>query len=316
MRIPSIYVLAVCAAVLFGACKDRKQNNGGEPLNDNSTTLFDTEAAVKADNGKLSAKPVEGQNGKKNAVEADRGRAMELPAKMKDVQELLLKREGYYVSYNKERRVPNWVAWRLTAEHTNGNYYRSGEVFLEDTDVPRPRAADSDYYGSGYDRGHLCPSGDNKWSKKAQTQSFLFTNVCPQNHDLNKGDWNDLEIQCRYWAKRWGELFIVTGPIFYDGVRRTIGRNKVAVPDAFFKVLLYDRSKAKAIGFVYPNRSGHKDMNEYLKPVDEIERLTGIDFFPLLDDNVENAVEASSYRKMMDDWQVEKAVSYYNSRSK
>lgn len=307
------YLLAVCVALSIGACKDKQKERADNDLKDNSITLFDTEAAKNAANG--SASPAAKKKVSK-AAEADRDKAMEMPAKMDGMQELLLKREGYYVSYNKERRVPNWVAWHLTADHTNGNYYRNGEFFTEDTDVPRPRAADSDYYGSGYDRGHLCPSGDNKWSQKAQTQSFLFTNVCPQNHDLNKGDWNDLEIQCRYWAKRWGELYIVAGPVFYNDARRTIGKNKVAVPDAFFKVVLNDNRKAKAIGFIYPNKSGHKDMNEYLKPVDEIERLTGIDFFPLLDDKVEETVEAAGYRKMMDDWQVEKAVSYYNSRSK
>jgi len=314
MKRHTIYVLAVCTALLFGACKDKQNSRQGEPLGDHTTTLFDTEAAQgsQAAPSPVTTKKKE----KKDALQADRDRAMELPARMDGADELLLKREGYYVSYNKERRVPNWVAWHPTAEHTNGSNYRDGEVFAEDHDVPRPRATDSDYYGSGYDRGHLCPSGDNKWSRKAQTQSFLFTNVCPQNHDLNKGDWNDLEIQCRYWAKRWGELFIVAGPVFYNGARNTIGKNKVAVPDAFFKVVLNDSRKAKAIGFVYPNKRGHKDMNEYLRPVDEIERLTGIDFFPLLDDKVEEAVEASGYRKMMDDWQVEKAVSYYNSRAK
>ena len=185
---------------------------------------------------------------------------------------------------------------------------------MEDEEVGWPRATDGDYVRSSYDRGHLCPSGDNKWSEKAQTQSFLLTNICPQNHDLNVGDWNDLEIQCRYWAKRMGNLYIVTGPVFYNGVKKTIGKHGVAVPDAFFKVVLDDGRKAKAIGFVYPNRGGHQDMDQCVRSVDEIERITGIDFFPMLDDNVEDVVEAASNKRMIDDWQIEKAVKYYSSQ--
>lgn len=334
-----ILIFALAAVLVLPACRrnvgtagenagtagDNAEMMGGN-MEDNATGLFDTKAAQAASSRKSdwSDKSDQSDNSAKTAKpdrdskseEAYRAKRMEMPAKMADAQEMLLRREGYFVSYNKERRIPNWVAWHLTAAHTNGDYYRDGQLFTEDSDVPRPRATDSDYYGSTYDRGHMCPSGDNKWSKKAQEQSFLFTNICPQNHDLNKGDWNDLELQCRYWAKRQGDLYIVTGPIFYQGVRNTIGRNKVAVPDAFFKVILADRSKAQAIGFVYPNKAGHKDMTAYVKSIDEIEKITGIDFFPLLDDRVENAVEAAGYRKMVDDWQVEKAVSYYNKRAK
>lgn len=247
----------------------------------------------------------------KNNV-AKRPKGMEIPAPMADTPELLLRRDGYTVSYNKDRKIPNWVAWHLTAAHTKGDSQRDNMMFTEDEDVPYPRATDDDYYNSRYDRGHMCPAGDNRWDRRAQMQTFLFSNVCPQNHGLNKGDWNDLEIQCRYWAKSLGDIYIVTGPVFYNGVQHTIGRHKVAVPDAFFKVLLCDRGKSKAIGFIYPNRGGHKNMKEYVRPVDEIERITGIDFFPALDDRVEDAVEAEGKQDMIDDWKVYKAKSYRN----
>ena len=299
MRKQFMWITLAACLLMTSACKEKADKNENTPKTDNAenvTGLFDADAA--------------------KAASQDREKALEMPVMTKDLPELLLKREGYYVSYNKNRCVPNWVAWRLTAEHTNGRHLRSGMTFMEDDQVPRPRATDNDYYGSRYDRGHICPSGDNKWSWKAQQQSFLFSNVCPQNHDLNKGDWNDLEIQCRYWAKKMGDLYIVAGPVFYNGVKNTIGKNKVAVPDAFFKVVLAPRNRARAIGFIYPNRGGHKDMNEYLVSVDEVERITGIDFFPLLDDRTEENVESAGYRRMMDEWQVEKAVSYYNKRSK
>jgi endonuclease G len=185
--------------------------------------------------------------------------------------------------------------------------------FTEDMDGAYPRATDDDYYNARYDRGHMCPSGDNKWDRRAQMQSFLFSNICPQNHWLNKGDWNDLEIQCRYWARSIGDIYIVTGPIFYNGVRNTIGKNKVAVPDAFFKVILDDRGKSKAIGFVYPNNGKHKKMTDCIRSVDEVEKLTGIDFFPRLDDKVENIIEAASVETMNQEWQVYKARSRGNT---
>ncbi len=101
-----------------------------------------------------------------------------------------------------------------------------------------------------------------------------------------------------------GDIYIVTGPIFYDGVKKTIGRNQVAVPDAFFKVILCDNGKAKAIGFIYPNRGGHKEMKEYVKSVDEIERITGIDFFPKLEDTLEEKLESVTKDNMVNQWKV------------
>ena len=297
-------VLLACMALTLTACKNSRKKTVDE---DPSIGLFDRKSAER-----ITAQT----NDSRSQISAsERGRKMEIPAPMKGAQEMLLKREGYYVSYNTGRRVPNWVAWHLTADHTSGKHYRDGQVFMEDKDVEWPRATDNDYYRSHYDRGHMCPSGDNKWSEKAQTESFLLTNVCPQNHALNKGDWNDLEIQCRYWAKRMGDLYIVAGPIFYNGVRKTVGKNKVAVPDAFFKVILSDGRKAKAIGFVYPNQGGHQDMDRCVSSVDEIERVTGIDFFPLLDDRVEDVVEAASNKRMIDEWNIEKAVEYYNNKN-
>jgi len=243
-------------------------------------------------------------------VEAERPRSLEIPAAIKRQPETIIKRKGYTVSYNKEWRIPNWVAWHLTAAHTSGDNKRFNMQFTEDTSVPRPRATDNDYYNSRYDRGHMCPSGDNQWDAKAQEQSFLFTNVCPQNHGLNKGDWNDLEIQCRYWARRYGDIYIVTGPIFYHGVQNTIGKNKVAVPDAFFKIILVDKRKTDGIGFVMPNKGKHQNMKSYVRSIDEIEELTGIDFFPLLDDNVEQDVEDQSRRDLIEEWKVWKIKHY------
>lgn len=216
-----------------------------------------------------------------------------LPALRPHSGEQILRRTAYTASYDSGTRLPYWVAWHLTAEHTDGEYGRKGLKFAEDEDVPEPRATDSDYYNSGYDRGHLCPSADCKWSDEAQRQSFLFTNACPQDHGLNAGDWNEMEQQCRRWAREFGSLYIVSGPILYKGKHKTIGRNKVTVPEAFFKVVLCMEGEPKAIGFIYKNTSGNRPKQSYVNTVDEVERITGFDFFPALPDDTEAAVEAT-----------------------
>lgn len=227
--------------------------------------------------------------------------SIELPAPLTSVPEQILVRKGYTVSYNKDRRVPNWVAWHLTAAHLKGSVKRSDASFHEDEEVPMPRAIDSDYVRSGYDRGHMCPAGDNKWSAKAMDESFLFTNVCPQAPQLNRGDWNEMEQACRKWAKENGDIYIVCGPIFYKKRAKTIGKNKVAVPDAFFKVVLTMKGNPKAIGFIYKNGDGNRPKGDYANSVDEVERITGIDFFPSLPDKVEKQVEAQCNP---DDWNI------------
>lgn len=224
---------------------------------------------------------------------------LEVPVSGDSYSETILKRSGYTVSYNKDLRVPNWVAWHLTLAHLKGNSKRSESTFHEDTDVPAPRAVDYDYVRSGYDRGHMCPAGDNKWSRKAMDESFLFTNICPQAPSLNRGDWNEMEQACRNWTKQYGDLYIVCGPIFYKKRHKTIGKNKVAVPDAFFKVVLCMKGNPKAIGFIYKNGDGNRLKGDYANSVDEVERITGIDFFPSLPDNIEDKVEAQCN---IDDW--------------
>ncbi|MBP5257572.1 MAG: DNA/RNA non-specific endonuclease [Prevotella sp.] len=237
-------------------------------------------------------------------TEAASSHALEIPAPMRGVKEQIIRRKGYTVSYNRDTKIANWVAWHLTAQRTRGNASRDNMEFTEDTSVPTPRADDWDYYNSTYDRGHLCPAGDNKWDRKAMTESFLLTNICPQNHNLNKYEWNDIEIQCREWARQYGDVYIVTGPVFRNGVSKTIGKHKVAVPDAFFKVVLCNGNKAKAVGFLCENRGGKKKIADCLRSVDDIERMTGIDFFPALDDKTENMVEGMSKDAMSNGWQI------------
>lgn len=273
------YILFILSVLLWASCKPVSAPMDKQQQEDSLTT----ESAAPYD-----TKPSQAPN------------SLEIPKVTSGSEGKILRRIGYTTSYNAKNRIPNWVAWHLTASHADGRYKRDNEVFHEDNDVSNPRAYDSDYRSSGYDRGHMCPSGDNKWDKKAQEQSFLFTNICPQRHNLNTGAWNDVELQCRAWAKRYGDLYIVCGPVLYDQQHKTIGRNRVVVPEAFFKVVLRKESRSqgkpyyKAIGFLYENKGASRDMSRFVRSVDEIEELTGFDFFSLLPDNIENTIEKQS----------------------
>lgn len=205
--------------------------------------------------------------------------------------EQILNRCAYIVSYNRETKCPNWVAWHLTAEHTDGLIGRLSN-FHEDEDVPAPRATLADYRKSGWSRGHMCPAGDNKWDEQAMYESFALTNVCPQNASLNSGLWNSIEMDCRKWAKKYGDVYIVCGPVFLNKEHETIGENKVVVPEAFFKVILCLQGKPKAIGYIVRNTEGKKKKDQFVNTVDEVERITSMDFFPALPDSIEAMVEA------------------------
>lgn len=197
---------------------------------------------------------------------------------------------GYSVSYNKERKIPNWVSYELLASETDGPYSRKGKNFRQDPSLSLSQADDNDYRNSGWSRGHMAPAGDFKWSDDAMWDTFYFTNCCPQNQSLNAGQWNTLEQKVRDWAKRFGKVYVVTGPIIGKNIYGTIGNNRVVVPDEFFKAVL---ANDQAIAFVMHNHNNNENMQKCAMSVDDLEALTGIDFFSELDNNFENQVEAT-----------------------
>lgn len=214
-----------------------------------------------------------------------------IPAPLLDCSEQIIRRKAYLLSYNKERKLPNWVAWHLTAENANGECPRDYNYY-EDESVPIPRATNDDYKGNEWTHGHMCPAGDNKWDSIAMRESNLLTNICPQHSSLNSGLWNVIERDCRKWAVKYGDVFIVCGPVFYNVKHQTIGIHEIVVPEAFFKVILCLAGKPKAIGFVIKNNEGKKKKDQYVNTIDEVERITGMDFFSALPDSIENEVEA------------------------
>lgn len=225
---------------------------------------------------------------------------IEIPAKLTDRPEIIIKHSGYTLSYNTQHNTPNWVTWMLTKSHINGKEPRSNQ-FLPDHYVPLSfRVLPSDYTGGGYDRGHLYPAADASWSPTSMKESFYMSNMCPQDPALNRRYWKELESKCRTWVLTEDTLYIVCGPI-YSGNSKTIGKtHKVTVPTGFFKVILSLRKgHAKAIGFLYDNTSIKQSLSSTTMSVDAIELLTGIAFFYTLEDSLENNLESTYNLK---DW--------------
>ena len=208
----------------------------------------------------------------------------------------IIRHEAYVTSYNTETRIPDWVAYELTADETGGTRDRDGIEFRMDPDLRGvTQAMREDYSGSGWSRGHLMPAADAAFSSSALGETFYFTNICPQDETLNAGDWAYLEKRVRQWANRYGSIWVVTGPIVGENRYGTIGDRDVVVPDSFYKALLIRKKNGSysAIAFVMDNDDDRYFLKDCKMTVNELEALTGIDFFPMLDDAVEEKVEGT-----------------------
>lgn len=220
------------------------------------------------------------------------------PVSARGMREQIIERKGYTVSYNSDTRLPNWVYWHLTREHANGDAVRPGNSYHEDTKVPRPRATNADYRRTDFVRGQMCPAEDNKWNRTAMKETFAYSNVCPQTDRCHSGAWESIETMCREWAREYGDLYIVSGPIV-DKRYETIGSNGVVVPDAFFKVVVCLKGTRRGIGFICENSDRKQTMKQCVVTIEEVERVTGIDFFPNLSLRDRRTIEEYSNLK---DW--------------
>lgn len=208
------------------------------------------------------------------------------------VNTILKNYEGFTVSFNPANHTPDWAGWELLNSETSGEFSRNNKFWQDDSLTGCPTSAD--YSNSGYDRGHLCPAADQKWSEKAMKDCFVMANMCPQDHALNAGAWQTLEKKERIWAQRDSALVIVAGPIYSDTDTKRIGDAGVRIPSAFFKVILAPYiENPRAIGFIFPNMTSPGNMENYSMTVDEVESVTGFDFFSSLPDEIENKVESA-----------------------
>lgn len=222
---------------------------------------------------------------------------IELPA-ITQKDSLLIEHTGFMLSYNLDTNCPNWVAWDLTEEEAYSTQFKRSNDFRGDSNVPPlHRVEGYDYKQTGFDRGHMCPAGDMKWNADAMSECFLMSNICPQIPVLNQQWWEHLESACRRWASQEGCVYICCGPIYdKQSEARYIGEEvNIRVPNAFFKVIVSLRQgKEKGIGFYYKNDDSRQTMEGAALSIDQVEELTGYDFFAKLPDEIENRIETQN----------------------
>jgi len=210
----------------------------------------------------------------------------------------IIKHDFYTLSYNEKAEQAEWVAYELTKGQLDRTH-RKRPYFIRDKKVKTKSADYRNYKKSGYSKGHLCPAGDRKFSKEAFKETFLTSNISPQKLDFNAGLWNRLEGKVRYWTSKNKRLYVVTGGVLTANLK-TIGREEVAVPKQFYKILLdYTEPQIKAIAFLMPHQDSKRPLSKFVVSIDAVEQLTGIDFFPALPDDLEDQLESTSSYK---DW--------------
>ena len=216
-----------------------------------------------------------------------------------DANYLMIKPQ-YSLSYNRAKGEPNWVAWRLDSTWVGGAPRQDN--YRPDTSLPNGwyQVTDTDYSGSGYDRGHMCPSGDRTRSIPDNSATFLMTNFVPQLGANNQGPWNDFENYCRSLAAAGNEIYIITGP---SGNIGTIAAGHVVIPSLTWKVVLVLPNGAddltrvtrntRAFGIIVSNQPpiNSNAWRNYRVTVDQIENLTGYNFFSNIPKNTQEIIE-------------------------
>ena len=214
----------------------------------------------------------------------------ELPKTNK--KEQVVYHSGFTLSYNETHEQASWVAYELTAEELIKKVNRS-DNFKKDPKIKTGSALPTDYSRSGYDRGHLAPAADLSWSPTTMQESFYMSNMSPQKPGFNRGIWKKLESYVRQWAYENKSIYVVTGGIL-STVKTSIGESNVGIPSYYYKVILdYTQPEIKGIGFILPNTSSSKPLQNFAVSIDEVERITGIDFFYNLPDIDEQKIEST-----------------------
>lgn len=208
----------------------------------------------------------------------------------------IIHHKTYSLSYNEYHEQADWTAHILRATDTKGPDYKR-PYFEVDKMVSTGAASWRNYKNSGYDKGHLVPAGDRKNSQAVYEETFLTSNISPQNHDFNAGIWNRLEQKVRYYAQRHDEVYVITGPILKKGLK-SIGSENVSVPQQFYKIIYRNAADGpKMIAFLVDTTANrNSSIYDYMTSVDTIESLTGNDFFYQLPDGIENTLEKAKVK--------------------
>ncbi len=199
--------------------------------------------------------------------------------------------DHYSLCYVEDLEIASWVAYPLTAQSLNAKNVKRSKRYHVDPMVSTQSAKHGDYTHSGYTRGHLAPAGDMAFDQRAMKQCFYMSNMTPQLRGFNNGIWKELEENVRDWALDKGMIYVVTGPIMGNNYK-TIGYNEIAIPPKFYKIL-YDPSTEESIAYIMENQVLDRPIDDYATSVDEVEMITGINFFDeLIDDSKEEEIES------------------------
>ena len=210
-----------------------------------------------------------------------------------EASQAIVERPYYTLRYSEEHEQALWVAYILYADSLKQTTFERKDDFREDSRIKTGSASLSDYKGSGYDRGHIAPAADFSYSEFALSQSFFMSNMSPQDPSFNRGVWKKLEDQVRAWAMKNDQVYVVTGPVL-NKTYKTIGSNKVSVPEYYYKIILDMRKpEIKAIAFLMKNEKSSAQLSSFVVTIDSVEQLTGLDFFPGISDELEDALEGS-----------------------
>ncbi len=218
-----------------------------------------------------------------------------------------IRRSYYSLNYNEEHEVANWVEYTLEREQLKNCANRSRYFKIDDL-LSTGSASTEDYRNTGFDRGHLVPAGDMKFSRKAMDDTFFMSNITPQPSKFNQGRWGNLEYLMRAWAYNYNKIWIVTGPVLRNSLPWIGVRNQVSVPEEYFKVILRKTTTGyKGIAFLMPTSVPYSDLKLYALDINSVEELTGINFFPFLTKIQEEKVEKNL---KLNDWDFNARFAY------
>ena len=287
-------ILLVVAIVIVIIILVKRYSKPSTPAPSTSQTeLVETEVDTESSKQEVVIKEPKKEEPQKRVVVSYSN--LEIPKWETTTSQQLVTNLGYTSSYNTSYGIPNWVAYEITRSEATSTEAERKDKFMPDPKVKGHSATNADYKGSGYDKGHMAPAADMKWSQIVMDQSFYFTNICPQAPGLNRGAWKNLEEDIRLWAIRDSALVVICGPLFTQEPVRYIPQTQVAIPDAYFKVVCSPYTpEPRGIAFIFPNAKASKHPREYVTTINSVEQITGMDFLSQLPDETENKIEETS----------------------
>ena len=182
---------------------------------------------------------------------------------------------AYTLSYNETHEQANWVSYMVTKVELENEVAKRKNNFTEDTSIITGSAQLEDYKGSGYDRGHLAPAATFVDNQKEMDESFLMSNMSPQDPSFNRGVWKRLEEYERKMAMEKDTVYVICGPVLTDDLQK-IGPNNVSVPRLFFKIIYY---KDWMMCFIITNKKSNEPLYSFSHPLNVVEKTVKIDFF-------------------------------------